>query len=213
MPSHIVRPPKDRARLTAVDPFSYFAVYIHIPNPDAHRAIIRFLHHLYRPLSSPARRSHVDDARAGPDVSFCPKRGVSEGDFRRRARAYQLAGDRFDTDWPHPLPYAVCCRSIDRLSTTPSIRVRSARELGALPEGEEQTSQQAVKGALQVLKANDSTVRHKCLFICPTGRRLKRQHRLIWRGRLHKALIQRTPCRSHNLRPRTSSRRFASCSF
>ena len=56
---------------------------------------------------------------------------------------------------PPPLPRT------HRLSAAPSFRVRSARDIGALPGAgeEEQTSRSAVKGALQVLKARDSSVR------------------------------------------------------
>lgn len=52
----------------------------------------------------------------------------------------------------------------NRLSSVPSFRVRSARDMGALPgiraaeEESRQTSREAVQGALQVLNAQDSSV-------------------------------------------------------
>lgn len=61
-------------------------------------------------------------------------------------------------------------KPINRLGAVPSDRVRSARDVGALPgiraaeEQSRQTSREAVTGALQVLKAPDSSV--SCVCLC-----------------------------------------------
>jgi hypothetical protein len=48
----------------------------------------------------------------------------------------------------------------NRLSAAPSLRVRSARDMGVLPDAnaEENDSPKAIQGALDVLKARDSSV-------------------------------------------------------